>query len=139
MFVLTFTMRCQIDDAVRLYEENDPFSFLHCWKILDNEQKWNAKVQELSRPSKQAGGTKNQEVESGDDNGSPTQRLEGRDQQKKRKRNNRAVEGSTSSPTVEVLQRMSENRSRIEKNKEDHNREVIAHKDEKINLQKQML
>jgi hypothetical protein len=114
MFVLTFTMRCQIDDAVRLYEENDPFSFLHCWNILGNEQKWNGKVQELSRPNEQARGAKNQEVESGDDNGSPTQRLEGRDQQKKRKRNKGAAEGSTSSQVVEVLQRMNENRDRIE-------------------------
>jgi hypothetical protein len=28
-----------MDDAVRLYKENDSFSFLHCWKILCNEQK----------------------------------------------------------------------------------------------------
>jgi hypothetical protein len=71
----------------------------------------------------------NQEV--GKNNGSPTQRPEGRDQQKKRKRNHGAVEGLTSSPAVEVLQRMSENRTKIEEKKEEHNREVIAHKDEK--------
>jgi hypothetical protein len=129
-------LHTQIDDAMRLYEENDPFSFLHCWKILGNEQKWNAKVLELSRPSKQAIGMNNREVESGDDNGSPTQRPEGQDQQKKRKRNMGAAEGSTSSPAVDVLQRMNENKSRIEEKKEEHNREVIARKDEKINLQK---
>jgi hypothetical protein len=32
-----FVSHTQIDDAMRLYEENDPFSFLHCWKILGNE------------------------------------------------------------------------------------------------------
>jgi hypothetical protein len=75
----------------------------------------------LSRPNKQVGGTKNQEVELGDNNGNPTQRPEGRDQQKKRKRNKGAAEGSTSSPALEVLQRMSENRSRIEEKMGDHN------------------
>jgi hypothetical protein len=45
----------------------------------------------------------NQEVESVVNNGSPTQRPEGRDQQKKRKRNKGAAEGSASSPAVEVL------------------------------------
>jgi hypothetical protein len=139
MMPCVFVLHTQIDDVVRLYAENDPLSFLHCWKILGNEQKWNAKVQELSWPSKQAGGMNNQEVESDDDNGSPSQMPEGRDQQKKRKRNKGAAEGSTSSPAVEMMRRMSENRSRIEEKKEEHNREVIARKDEKINLQKQML
>jgi hypothetical protein len=112
-------------------KENDPFSILHSWKILGNEQKWNAKVQELSRPCKQAGGVKNHEVELGDDKGSPTQRPEGRDQQKKKKRNKGPREGSISTPAVEVLQRMSENRSRIQEKKEDYNLEVVTRKDEK--------
>jgi hypothetical protein len=112
-------------------KENDPFSILHSWKILGNEQKWNAKVQELSRPCKQAGGVKNHEVELGDDNGSPTQRPEGRDQQKKKKRNKGPRDGSISTPAVEVLQRMSENRSRIQEKKEEYNREVVTRKDEK--------
>jgi hypothetical protein len=85
----------------------------------------------LSRPCKQAGGVKNHEVELGDDNGSPTQRPEGRDQQKKKKRNKGPREGSISTPAVEVLQRMSENRSRIQEKKEEYNREVITRKDEK--------
>jgi hypothetical protein len=32
-----FVLHTQIDDVVIMYEENDPFSFLHYWKILGNE------------------------------------------------------------------------------------------------------
>jgi hypothetical protein len=40
---------------------------------------------------------------------------------RKRKRNKGAAEGSTSSPAVKVLQRMSDNMSRIQEKKEEHN------------------
>jgi hypothetical protein len=50
---------------------------------------------------------------------------------RKKKRNKGPREGSISTPAVEVLQRMSENRSRIQEKKEEYNREVITCKDEK--------
>jgi hypothetical protein len=34
----------QIDDATKMYEASEPFPFLHCWKILKDEQKWNERV-----------------------------------------------------------------------------------------------
>ncbi|KAL5680071.1 hypothetical protein ACJX0J_006456, partial [Zea mays] len=37
-----------IDDAVKMYEEKEAFQFLHCWKMLRNEPKWNDKVLELN-------------------------------------------------------------------------------------------
>jgi hypothetical protein len=37
MMLCVFVLHTQIDDVVILYEENDPFSFLHYWKILGNE------------------------------------------------------------------------------------------------------
>jgi hypothetical protein len=40
---------------------------------------------------------------------------------KERGTREQAAEGSTSSPALEVLQRMSENRSRIEEKMGDHN------------------
>jgi hypothetical protein len=52
-------MRClklQIDDAVRMYEAVEPFQFMHCWKILRNEPKWNDKVLELNSNSAGTGG-----------------------------------------------------------------------------------
>ncbi|KAG8060828.1 hypothetical protein GUJ93_ZPchr0002g23484 [Zizania palustris] len=33
----------QIDDAVKIYEKDEPFLFMHCWKLLRNEAKWNDK------------------------------------------------------------------------------------------------
>jgi hypothetical protein len=38
----------QIEDAIKLYERNEPFVFLHCWKILKDQQKWNDRVHEAS-------------------------------------------------------------------------------------------
>jgi hypothetical protein len=40
---------------------------------------------------------------------------------RKKKRNKGPREGSISTPAVEVLQRMSENRSRIQEKKEEYN------------------
>jgi hypothetical protein len=122
------------------YKENDPFSILHSWKILGNEQKWNAKVQELSRPCKQAGGVKNHEVELGDDNGSPTQRPEGRDQQNKKKRGIRDQERVQ----YQLLQlKCCKGWVRTEvgfrKRRKSTTEKSLPAKMKKINLQKQML
>jgi hypothetical protein len=38
----------QIEDAINLYKRNEPFVFLHCSKILKDQQKWNDRVQEAS-------------------------------------------------------------------------------------------
>jgi hypothetical protein len=45
----------QIDNAVKMHEATEPFQFMHCWKILRNEPKWNYKVLELNNNS---GGTR---------------------------------------------------------------------------------
>lgn len=38
----------RIDDAVKVYEQTETFGFMHCWKILRNEAKWNDRLLELN-------------------------------------------------------------------------------------------
>lgn len=41
----------RIDDAVFMYEKGEPFVFMHCWKLLRNEAKWNNRFLEtISKP-----------------------------------------------------------------------------------------
>ncbi|KAG8060053.1 hypothetical protein GUJ93_ZPchr0002g25765 [Zizania palustris] len=46
-----------IDDAVKIYEKDEPFLFMHCWKLLHNEAKWNDKVLELNTSGAAVKGT----------------------------------------------------------------------------------
>ncbi|KAF0926660.1 hypothetical protein E2562_027009 [Oryza meyeriana var. granulata] len=102
----------RIDDAVQMYERTEPFTIMHCWKILCNEAKWNNKFLELnnstsldgmSSPPTQ-GHTAAGHAESGNEN-IDTSRPEGRDSAKRR-RSKSFTETSSSSMAVEVLQRL---------------------------------
>lgn len=38
----------RIEDAIKMYEQVEPFHFMHCWKILRDEPKWNEKILEIN-------------------------------------------------------------------------------------------
>ncbi|KAJ1271009.1 hypothetical protein BS78_06G095800 [Paspalum vaginatum] len=104
----------RIDDAVKMFEDKEPWTFMHCWHILRYEPKWNDKMLEIN-----SGGTStrvNQRVSAntpGDQDVSehadndPLARSEGRDTAKKR-RSRGAGDNSASSTAIEVLQNMNE-------------------------------
>ncbi|KAK3164302.1 hypothetical protein QOZ80_1AG0015560 [Eleusine coracana subsp. coracana] len=83
----------RIDDAIKIYEASEPFQFMHCWRILRNESKWNEKLLELNNTST---GTREEEgasqansghggvVEGGNNNGVPP-RPEVRDSAKRKR------------------------------------------------------
>ncbi|XP_039841362.1 uncharacterized protein LOC120701326 [Panicum virgatum] len=99
----------RIDDAVRMYEAVEPFQFMHCWKILLNESKWNDKVLELNsnsagtwgEGSSQANTAPTAVAEEGNENSIPA-RPAGRDSTKRK----RVADASSSSTAVDVLQRI---------------------------------
>ncbi|KAL6639487.1 hypothetical protein ACP70R_023217 [Stipagrostis hirtigluma subsp. patula] len=111
----------RIEDAVKMYEAAEPFQFMHCWKILRNEAKWNDKLLELNSHSASTGGRGfSQEdlepvaVPEEVNLSNPLARPEGRDSAKRK----RATEASSSSSAVDVLHRIHENREKCQQ-KED--------------------
>ncbi|KAF0904182.1 hypothetical protein E2562_032561 [Oryza meyeriana var. granulata] len=135
----------RIDNAVQMYERTEPFTIMHCWKILRNEAKWNNKFLELnnstsldgmSSPPTQVHTAAGHE-ESGNEN-IDTSHPEGRDSAKRR-RSKSFTETSSSSTAVEVLQRLQE---KLEKTELKHQQmaEILSRKDkiqrDLFNLQK---
>ncbi|KAL6907953.1 hypothetical protein ACP4OV_002123 [Aristida adscensionis] len=132
----------RIDDAVTMYEVVEPFQFMHCWKMLRNEPKWNDKVLELNSNS---GGTGIQGSSQG--NSVPTalaeegnandavRRPEGRDTAKRK----RATEDCSSSSAVQVLQRIQDNREKCQEKEDEQMLQIISRKDEKLSLQRELL
>jgi len=129
----------QIDEAVKMFEVKEPFSFMHCWRILREEPKWNDRLLELNNtpPVHVA------------DNGSPMQgdtcneteapvRPGGRDKAKK-KRSNALFDTSDSSTAVEMLQEMTTSRHARLQKQDVQMAEILSRKDEKIKIQKEML
>ncbi|WVZ66062.1 hypothetical protein U9M48_015336 [Paspalum notatum var. saurae] len=138
------TEQDQIDDAVKLYEKSEPWTFMHCWNILRHEAKWSDKVLELN-----SGGTStkvNQQVASNNqgepeqsehDNGQP-ERPEGRDSAKKR-RSRGTVDNDASSAAIEVLQSMNA-RGQMKDDEEDSQMaQILQWKDAKIELQQNLI
>jgi hypothetical protein len=72
----------QIDDAIKMHEAVEHFQFMHCWKILRDESKWNDKVLELNNSTSQANSGSAAVAEGGNENNMPA-RPEGRDSAKK--------------------------------------------------------
>ncbi|KAF0930215.1 hypothetical protein E2562_030860 [Oryza meyeriana var. granulata] len=134
----------RIDDAVQMYERTEPFTIMHCWKILRNEAKWNNKFLELnnstsldgmSSPPTQ-GHTAAGHAESGNEN-IDTSRPEGRDSAKRR-RSKSFTETSSSSTAVEVLQRLQEKSEKTELKQDQQMAEILSRKDEKIKIQRDL-
>lgn len=75
----------QIDDAVKMYEKTEPFQFMHCWKVLRDEAKWNDKFLELTTNSSVAKvATTATPSPQHVNTSAPVERLEGRDSAKRR-------------------------------------------------------
>ncbi|ONM21556.1 uncharacterized protein [Zea mays] len=95
----------RIDDVVKMYEEKEAFQFLHCWKLLHNEPKWNDKVLELNntptRKTQQPEGPCNPVGTQPNTENAAITRPEGRDTAKKRRFKE---DTASSSAAVEVLQ-----------------------------------
>ncbi|KAF2924883.1 hypothetical protein DAI22_06g011100 [Oryza sativa Japonica Group] len=134
----------QIDDVVQMYEKTEPFTFMHCWKLLHNEAKWNNKFLELNNstspdrmePPSTQGHTVAGHAESGNEN-IDTARPEGRDSAKRR-RSKSYAETSSSSTAVEVLQRLQEKSEKTELKQDQQMVEILSRKDGKIKIQRDL-
>ena len=116
----------QINDAIRMYEEIEPWQFHHCWVILRGEPKWHVKMAECNTGQRvnRKHSLKGSEIDinSMQTDSALPERPEGRDSAKKRSRV--MTDTSSSSTDVEMLQKMNE---RGEKNddKEDQLRQEM--------------
>ncbi|ONL97015.1 hypothetical protein ZEAMMB73_Zm00001d028772 [Zea mays] len=116
----------EIDDAVKMYEEKEAFQFLHCWKMLRNEPKWNDKVLELNntptRKTQQPQGPCNPIGTQPSNENATIARLEGRD----------------SAKNEEVLQQMQERNEKTEEKQEQQMQEILTLKGNKMRLIEKM-
>ncbi|KAF0900941.1 hypothetical protein E2562_037081 [Oryza meyeriana var. granulata] len=132
------------DDAVEMYEKTEPFTFMHCWKLLRNEAKWNNRFLELNNstspdrmsPPSTQGHTVAGHAESRNENVDITQ-PEGRDSAKRR-RSKSFAETLSSSTAVEVLQRLHEKSEKSELKQDQQMVEILSRKDEKIKIQRDL-
>jgi hypothetical protein len=143
----------QIEDAVKMYEQKEPFQFMHCWKILRYEAKWNDKLLEVnstrnvrkepaaSEPVVTQGandpvGDQGANDPLGQQGASdPLERPEGRDSAKRR----RAKEESASSnAAVEVLQQIHQKNELTEVKQDAQMQEILSLKGDKMKLTQQM-
>jgi len=122
-----------------MYERKEPFQFLHCWKILRDQAKWNDKLLELNNN----GGKNNEDnvAKPGCEGELPYEnnvrdKPEGRDTAKRR---SRRKSESSSSTAFEVLQRIHDNREKSQLKKEEQLQQILNRKDEKLNLQRAVL
>ena len=125
-----------------MYEAVEPFQFMHCWKILRNESKWNDKVLELNSNSAGIGGEGSSQAntaptavaDEGNENSIPA-RPAGRDSTKRK----RVADASSSSTTVDVLQRIHDNREKCQQKEDEQMVQILTRKDEKLSLQREYL
>ena len=133
----------QIDDAAKLYEDTESWTFEHCWKILRHEPKWNDKMIEIGMVG--TGTRVNQRVPVDaaaepmpGENADNTARPEGRDNAKKRKAR-ACAQDSQSSAAIEVLSAMNA-RGQLKDDKEDTQMaQILEMKDAKIQLQQNLI
>ncbi|WVZ78110.1 hypothetical protein U9M48_025873 [Paspalum notatum var. saurae] len=122
----------------KLFEEKEPWGFMHCWRILRDEPKWNDRVLELNNTQPAHGQQKGSPTPPADGSNVDLERPEGRDKAKKM-RTKRMCDTSESSTAVEVLQMMNSDRETRMHKQDDQMAEILSRKDEKIKIQKEML
>jgi hypothetical protein len=111
------------------------FPYYHCWLILRNENKWCDCLAYLSvkdKDNKSSG----EEAAPKMDPTSTEERPIGRDRAKKLKR--AASESASSTACLEVLQKMSNDRSAIEERQEELSRELVSRADRKLPAQERL-
>jgi hypothetical protein len=128
-----------------MYEESEPWTFMHCWNILRHEAKWSDKMVEINSGGRStkvnqqvAGNNRGQQGQSENDDNEQPARPEGRDSAKKR-RSRGTADNDASSAAIEVLQSMNA-RGQIKDDKEDSQMaQILQGKDAKIELQQNMI
>lgn len=139
------TEQNRIDDAAKMFEESEPWTFIHCWNVLRHEPKWNERMVEINtigtatrvnqRLACNIGG---EPIPSENADNGELARPEGRDSAKKR-RSRGGADTSASSTAIEVLQRMHE-RGQLKDDKEDTQMaQILQRKDAKIELQQNLI
>ncbi|KAJ1283348.1 hypothetical protein BS78_03G121700 [Paspalum vaginatum] len=127
-------------DAVKMYEENEAWTFEHCWNVLHHEPKWNDKMLEINTVGTATKVNQRIAVNSvGEpvDGGNEDNTAQGRDTAKKRKYQN--VVTSESSAAIEVLSAMNA-RGQLKDDKEDTQMsQILQRKDAKIELQQNLI
>jgi hypothetical protein len=127
----------QVKDALQMFQDLVGYSFpyYHCWLMLRNEKKWCdwlATVTGKDNASKVSG-------EEAAPKFAPTsaeERPMGRDKAKKLKR--ATSESASSTACLEVLQKMSNDRSAFEVRQEELSRELVSRADRKLAAQERL-
>ena len=130
----------QVKDAIQMYEGiiGTTFKFIHCWYILRNEMKWNEWLASMSASNEDP------HVQHAEENLDPTlppriARPVGRDKAKKA----HSSTTSSSSACLEVLQKMSMDRSayeeRVEAASNKEAKDIASRSDRKLALQEEQL
>jgi hypothetical protein len=127
----------QVKDALRMFQDLVGYSFpyYHCWLILMNEKRWCDWLASLSikdKDNKVSGGEAAPKL-------APTSTEEcpmGRDRAKKLKR--AASESASSTACLEVLQKMSNDRSAFEERQEELSRELVSRAYRKLAAQERL-
>jgi hypothetical protein len=127
----------QVKDAIRVYEQIKPWQFAHCWEIMREEPKWNNYLLECNKP-KQPVNKDNQPAPALETPATRAQieRPEGRDSVKKRRA---AVEESSSSVAVEMLQKIHNRGQQLDEQEAKQKEELIAIERAKFDLQQKAL
>ena len=133
----------QIADAMKMYEQTRPWQFHHCWDILQHEPRWDTLYQEIQSGKK----GKQQESQEGNQQAPPSEghtptapagsqplsRPEGRDSVK-RKCTRQVADDASSSPAVEMLQKMHARDQEMDEKDNKHKEELMSIERTKVEL-----
>ncbi|KAJ1283207.1 hypothetical protein BS78_03G110600 [Paspalum vaginatum] len=132
-----------INDAAKLYEEKESWTFEHCWNMLRYEPKWSDRMIELNTIGTYTRVNQRVAVDAvGDplpgENADNTARPEGRDNAKKRKARASAAD-SQSSAAIEVLSAMNARGQQKDEKEDTQMAQILERKDAKIELQQNLI
>jgi hypothetical protein len=139
-----FLLTMQQKDALEMFQVLVGYSFPYChyWLLLRREKKWNdwlaslaVKEKENNLKDKQTNISGEEAVPNLAQTGSE-ERPMGRDMAKKLKR--AASESASSTACLEVLQKMSNDRSAFEERQEELSRELVSRADRKLAAQERL-
>jgi hypothetical protein len=127
----------QLKDALQMFQDLVGYSFpyYHCWLILRREKKWCDWLDSLTVKDKD----NKVSCEEAAPKLAPTsteERPMGRERAKKLKR--AAFESASSTACLEVLQKMSNDRSAFEERQEELSRELVSRADRKLAAQERL-
>jgi hypothetical protein len=129
----------QVKDALQMFQDLVGYSFpyYHCWLILRREKKWCDWLASLTVKDKQS----KDPVEEAAPKLAPTsteERPMGRNRAKKMKRAASESASASSTACLEVLQKMSNDRSLFEERQEELSRELVSRADRKLAAQERL-